>query len=71
MVRTVYNLIEQVIPYLKLDVIDLFFAKVAQTKTFDEKFLLFLKEFSTYAFQKQYQSLELQWKGSQVAAEED
>lgn len=54
MVRTVYKLIEEVGSSLELDVLDLFFSKVEQTKTFDEKFLLFLKEFSINAFQKQY-----------------
>lgn len=54
MVRTVYKLIEEVVPSLELDVLDLYFTKVDQTKTFDEKFLLFLKEFSINAFQKQY-----------------
>jgi len=50
MVRTVYKLIEEVIPLLSLDVINLFFAKVEQTQTFDEKFLLFLREFTCTAF---------------------
>ena len=46
MVRTIFKLIEEVVPFLSLEVINMFFAKVEQTQTFDEKFLLFLKEFS-------------------------
>ena len=52
MVRTVFKLIEEVMPDLSLDVIDLFFTKVEQNKIIDEKFLLFLKEFSIIAFNK-------------------
>jgi len=55
MVRTVYKLIEEVVPKLNLEVINLFFTKIEQTQSFDEKFLLFLKEFSVHAFTKLYE----------------
>jgi hypothetical protein len=48
-------------PDLSVDVIDLFFAKVEQTKIIDEKFLLFLKEFSIIAFHKQIYTNEQTW----------
>lgn len=59
MIRTVYNLIENVLPYLNLDVINLFFSKVSQESRIDEKYLLFLKQFTLTALEKQYKSLEL------------
>ena len=60
-VRAVYKLIQDVMPDLSVDVIDLFFAKVEQTKIIDEKFLLFLKEFSIIAFHKQIYTNEQTW----------
>lgn len=61
MIRTVYNLIENVLPCLSLDIINLFFQKVSQESRIDEKYLLFLKQFTITALEKQYHSLELQW----------
>lgn len=46
MIRTVYTLIEQTLPSLPLEVINLFFTKINQEQRYDEKFLTFLKQFS-------------------------
>jgi len=43
MIRTVYNLIEQVLHHVNLDVVNLFFAKISQEHNYDEKYLLFLR----------------------------
>lgn len=52
MIRTVYGLIENVLPALSLEVINMFFAKMCQQQNFDEKYILFLKQFTIIALQK-------------------
>jgi len=57
MVRTVYNLIQEVLPYLSLPIIDSFFEKIKSMPPpqIDEKYLVFMREFSKEAFKKRYE----------------
>lgn len=56
MVRTVYNLIQEIMPYLSIEVIDLFYAKIEEMppQQYDEKFLVFLSEYTKLALAKRY-----------------
>lgn len=56
MVRVVYSLIKDIVPYLSIDYIDLFYEKVKAVpqQQYDEKFLLFLKEFTLKALDNFY-----------------
>jgi len=57
MVRTVYNLIENLLPHVNLSVFDLYFQKISKDPKIDSKFLSFLKEFSIRALTRQYDVL--------------
>lgn len=56
MVRTVYNLILEIMPFLSIEVIDLFYSKIEEIppQQYDEKFLVFLSEFTKLALSKRY-----------------
>lgn len=54
MIRTVYNLIEQVLPSLNIKIVNFLFLKIQQEQRIDEKFILFLKQFTFSALEKQY-----------------
>ena len=56
MVRTIYNLIQEVLPQCNLPVIDSFFEKIKSMPppTIDEKYVVFLREFSKMAFRKRF-----------------
>jgi hypothetical protein len=61
MVRTVYEVIEHVVPYLSLENVDKFFNKIRLETRIDEKYLLFLKQFTVNAMHKQIQEQENRW----------
>lgn len=65
MIRTVYNLIEHVLPLLTLDTINLFFDRVKKEQRYDEKFIVFLNKFTQIALERQYYMLEETWQRSQ------
>jgi len=52
MVRTLYCLIEQMLPDLTSEVFDIYFSKMQSETKFDEKFLIFLKNFTVHALNK-------------------
>jgi len=54
MVRNVYSVIEKLIPYLNINLINGFFTKIQEHQQIDEKFLIFLKNFSNKALEKHY-----------------
>lgn len=56
MVRTVYNLILEIMPFLSIEVIDLFYSKIEQMppQQYDEKFLVFLSEYTKLALSTRY-----------------
>ena len=56
MVRVVYNLIQEVLPSLTLPVIDSFFEKIKAMPPaqIDEKYVVFLREFSKVALRRRY-----------------
>lgn len=55
MVRTIYGLIEQMLPDLGIGGFDYYFNKMQMVTQFDEKFLIFLKNFTIRALEKQYE----------------
>ena len=61
MVRTVYNLIQEVLPYLTLPIIDSFFEKIKSMPPaqIDEKYIVFMREFSKEAFKRRYEQAQL------------
>ena len=56
MVRTIYNLIQELLPHLPLNIIDLFFEKIKTLPPaqIDEKYIVFVREFSKEAFKKRF-----------------
>lgn len=56
MVRVVYNIIKDLVPSINLEYIDLFFTKIQSVPTsqYDEKFLMFLKDFTQRALENYY-----------------
>ena len=80
MVRTVYNLIQEVLPGLSSQLIELFYNKIQQVsgQSCDPMYLNFLKEFTKVALDKRYLYLknehakqaELAFEG-QIDFEED
>ena len=59
MVRTIYNLIQEILPVLPLPMIDLFFEKVKNMtpSQIDEKYVVFLREFTKTALNKRFVQL--------------
>lgn len=55
-VRTVYNLIQEVLPYVNLEIIDCFFTKIKQfpPPTIDEKYIVFMRDFSKTALKRRF-----------------
>ena len=55
-VRTVYNLIQEVLPVVSIDIINCFFEKMRQNPppTIDEKYIVFMRECTVIAFRRQY-----------------
>jgi hypothetical protein len=53
MVRVVYNIIKDLVPFISPAFIDLFFAKIQSVphQQYDEKFLVFLKDFTQRALE--------------------
>lgn len=68
MVRVVYNLIKDLVPFLSIDFIDAFYAKIQTVpqQQFDEKFLNFLKEFTLKALENFYEL-----KGKEIEMSEE
>lgn len=69
MVRTIYNLIQEVMPLLSLPIIDAFFDKIKQMPPaqIDEKYITFLRKFSKEALKKRFEfSLNQFAKDNQV-----
>lgn len=58
MVRTVYNLIQEVQPVLSLPIIDCFFQKMQDMPptSIDEKFIKFMREFTKVALKSRYEN---------------
>jgi hypothetical protein len=56
MVRVVFNIINDLLPFLSKDNIDGFYTKIQTVPAlqFDEKFLIFLKEFTIKALEHYY-----------------
>lgn len=57
MVRVVYNIIKDIVPFINLQYIDLFFTKIQSVSPqhYDEKFLTFLKDFTQKALENYYE----------------
>ena len=56
MVRTVYNLIQEILPSCSLQLVDSFFEKIRSMPpaTIDEKYVVFIREFSKAALAKRF-----------------
>lgn len=58
MVRVVYNIIKELVPYISLENIDILYSKIQTVppKSFDEKFLNFLKDFTIKALENYFET---------------
>jgi hypothetical protein len=56
MVRVIYNIIKDLVPFISQEYIDGFYDKIktVSPKSFDDKFLLFLKQFTMKALENYY-----------------
>lgn len=56
MVRVVYNIIKDLVPFINLHYVDLFYAKIKTVppQQYDEKFLNFLKDFTQKALENYF-----------------
>lgn len=70
MVRSVYLVIEKLIPYINIDLINGFFTKIQEHQQIDEKFLIFLKNFSNKALEKAYGCQCQIYQDAQIAEQE-
>ena len=68
MVRVVYNTIKDLVPFIPLDFIDLLYQRIqtVPTSQYDEKFLLFLKDFTMKALENFYD-----FKNNEMGMSED